>query len=171
MIIGLKQKKNYWDELEKRLKMLEEKTVKVGVFDNSPRDDGFWTNVTLMAYLSGGDMDRNLVARPVIQLTFAANPLEKSPAKKYLKKYFSAITRKKSESDVMDLLQGIGTYYRDLVYGNFGNTAMLASNTDYTQKWKESLGYKGDNPLVLEGSLRNAISFKIDGSIWEYGVH
>lgn len=169
MIIGLKLKKDYFDELEKRLRMLEEKSVKVGVFDNSPRGDGFFTNVSLFTYLSMGDIDRNLVPRPVLEITMTMTPIEKSPMKKELTKYFNNINRKKGEGDVMKLLQAVGGFYRDAVAQNFGNTSILADNTEWTQRWKESLGYTGNAPLLMTGELQGSIAFKIDGQIWNYG--
>ena len=91
MIIGLKLKKDHFDELERRIKRLEEKSVKVGMFSKEKYKDTSYSYVSLFSYLSGGDPSNNMAARPVIELTMAFTPLIKSPLKKELTKYFSNI--------------------------------------------------------------------------------
>lgn len=172
MIIGLKIKKNHLPELKKRIRMLERTSVEVGVFDKSKYRDTSYNYVTLFSYLSGGNPSKNLPPRPALQLAFTFNPLSSSPLKKDLAKYLSTINRKKSKPALMRVLEGVGKFYRNKTVRLFGNTSALASNSDFTQKWKESQGYKGNNPLIMKGgagSLRSKVAYKIGNETFEYG--
>ena len=171
MILGMKLKKDYFDELERRLRMLEKGSVRVGVFDNEPREDtdGYWSNVTLFSYLSAGNPSKNLPARPALELAFAFNPLHKSPLKKELTKYFSNINRRKGFPSVKTLLKAVGEFYRNKCVDLIGMHPPLAANSDYTQKWKASLGYKANAPMLMTGQMMDSIAFKVDGTIFEYG--
>jgi hypothetical protein len=167
----MKLKHDHLKELENRIKNLRDKSVKVGMFDNTKRGDEFsnWTNVSLFAYLNSGDISMNIPPRPVTQIVMAFNPISTSPMKRELSKYFSDITKKKGKKHVTDMLKVVGYHYRDEIVQLFGNSVVLAPNAPMTVALKEKQGFKGQNPLIETGDMRSKISFKIDNKVWEYG--
>ena len=170
MIINIKLMEDYTKELESRLKHLSKDTVEVGVFNQNKHEfSSNFTYADLFAYHSQGDPSRNIPPRDVLLKAFTFSSIKSDKTfNKELKKYFSNIDQKKRASDALVVLKGLGEFYRNNSYDIFGNTALLESNTYSTQKYKEWLGFKGNNPLVMTGALRNKIAYKIGANVWEY---
>lgn len=169
MIMAFKLKNDYLGELERRLRMLEKSSVKVGMFDNGKHsEDSDFTNVQLFAYLSRGDRSRNLPPRPVTQLAFMWNPLKTSPLKKELKIYFLDINRKKTQKDVDKILHSVGNFYAGKIRDIMGDPSKIASNSSWTIKMKQEKGLEGNTPFVEYGKLKSLVNYKIGETEYSY---
>jgi hypothetical protein len=155
---SIKRTVNHIPNLRKRLKDLNKQSVSVGYFPaNGVHAPAKMTYANLFAIMSFGSSKKNIPARPILDLTFALyNPLTtNTDVKKYLKKYFSNISKKTPPMKISKLLDNIGGDYVQKTRMGFGDTSKLVSNSSNT------IARKGgrDTPLIDTGALRANLSY------------
>lgn len=159
-----KQTHNYLNQLKKRLQELNKSTVEVGYFPSQQHYSGL-SMAGLFAIHSGGAPSVGIPARPAMEIALMFNPVNKNiTIKRDLSKYFSKISHKYPPIRFTQLLENVGGDYVDKIRAVFGDTSKLDSNSFWTQQAKKSAGVvPSNNPLVWTGSLRDALSYSING--------
>lgn len=158
------------DELIKRLEWLDSSHVDVGMFASSGVHPSGYTYAGLFAYLSKGDMSRNMPPRPVLDKTFQHFSIDGSSFAKDLGKYLSDIDKtRRTKASTETLLKGLGKFYRDTAFNIFGKEQYLAPNRPLTKRLKEENGFDPNAPLVETGKLSKKIAYSVnDGTPYEY---
>lgn len=169
----LKNKCSYIDNLRKRIKELEEVgSVKVGYFEEqglyvSPRPVKTPYKITypqLAAIQFGGSLKNNIPARPVLDITLALHPVDKS-IKKFLNKYFSKINVKTPTYSAKDVFQDIGEFYVHEARDLFGSSYLDALQPSTIENKTRMGSPYTTQPLLEWGTLRDGMSMKINGQI------
>lgn len=158
MITAKVRKGNQLEKLLQRVKQLNGENVKVGHFKRQGLHNSGMTYPQLMAIHHSGNPEKNLPARPVLDILFFRNRRLTDTAIKLAFKQWGR--RKITNSSNAELLDDLGKYFRSAEKEIFGSSA-LAPNAVPP---KDS-----NNPLILKGDLRSKVAYRtsIDKQIKE----
>lgn len=151
-------------ELERRLKKLQRASATVGWFAQSgahPTAD--MSYVDLAKLHASGVPSKNIPVRDPLYLAYKKFNIKNSVLKKDLALYLSGLNRapKISHKKVLtNWAEEFGNSVKDI----FGDESQLEPNAEYTQKIKLAEGKDPRAPLVFDGHLRDAITFRIDNA-------
>lgn len=161
LTFSLTRTKNFMPHLKKRLQELHNREVQIGIFEGF-HEEAQMNTATLLAIHEFGSRKVNIPPRPVLTNTFRIwEPVPKSKfVKNQLKKYFKDISKKNTPVSFTTVLDNIGSFYEQKVKDNFG-VGVLTPNTPFTVERKESMGRKGQNPLISSGELKASITYRI----------
>ena len=174
--IKLKKRKNHLPTLRKRLKALEGEEVFIGYSKSQgfhDRSDYQYetkdplTYPQLAAIMETGSRlwkdDSGFMWR---YKSMAMNPIEKNVAiKMALERYLSNIHKKTPPITYKEVLETVGGEYVSIFRNSFGNKNILHRGlTPSTITYKQSIGTPSpSSPMVGFGSLKNALSYRING--------
>ena len=159
---------DHFEELEKRLKQLAKSESTTGYFieqgkhegttDDGKREGIYYTD--LVGMLSSGWKDT--VARPIFDVAHQKFTFKDTSMKKDLTTYLKDIKAKSAKITTDKIHENFIKDLSDEIVDIFGDPSQLPSNKDSTIRQKKVT--KSDSPLVDTKELRDALSYKIDGS-------
>lgn len=162
----LRIKKNFIPHLIERLRQLEKQSAQIGYFAENGIHPSGLDYPTLYAIHAYGSPSANIPRRDPLGDTFEIwEPLNKDiKLKMDLKNYFSNIKSKTPRIKAQQVVANLMGRYVVKVREVFGDTGKLESNSAFTQWLKERAGVNPpNNPLVWTSSLKNNLSYKING--------
>ena len=161
---------DHFAELEKRLKQLAKSESTTGYFieqgkhegttDDGKREGMYYTD--LVGYHATGWPSGGLVARPIFEIAHQKFTFKDTSMKKDLTTYLKDIKAKSAKITTDKIHENFIKDLSDEIVDIFGDPSQLPSNKDSTIKQKKVT--KSDSPLVDTKELRDALSYKIDGS-------
>lgn len=161
----LKTKFNHISSLVKRFKDLHNKKFEVGYFPENGVHPSSLSFAGLYAIHAFGSKTANIPSRDPLVDTFNIwDSLDKNlTIKTQLKLYFSNIKSKTPMITVTTMLSKISGEYVQSVRSVFGDESKLAPNAAFTNYLKERSGIRPHSPLLWTTSLRDNLSYKING--------
>lgn len=162
--IELELLEDHFDELERRIKDLERNTAYVGWFASQGQHYSGFTYVDLAILHHNGVRSQNIPARPLSTIAFASYSLSGSPLKQDLTTYLDNISGKPKVS-AEEVMTHTAMAFGQHMQGLMGDPSYLKSNSPFTQAIKASMGLDPNSPLVMEGELRDNLSYKLNNSV------
>lgn len=162
----LKIKQNNINNLILRLRELQKQSAQIGYFAESGIHPSGLSFANLYAIHAFSAPSVNIPRRDPLGDTFEIwEPLNKDiKLKMDLKTYFSNIKSKTPRIKAQQIMENLMGRYVVKVRDVFGDTGKLESNSAFTQWLKELAGVNPpNNPLVWTSSLKNNLSYKING--------
>ena len=158
-------KKNNIPNLISRFKALNKSRIQVGYFQENGIHPSGLTFSGLYAIHAFGSASANIPQRdPLVDNFTIWNPLHKNiTIKTQLKLYFSNIKSKTPRVKVTTMLSKIAGDYVQSTRVVFGDESKLTPNAAFTKYIKERSGKNPDSPLIWDGTLRDNLSYKING--------
>jgi hypothetical protein len=160
MNIHLDPKNDILSNIKRRVASLGNREVKVGMFSEQGKHYSGYTYVELFKYLSEGDPSNNMPPRSPLEVVAMLVPLVKSDLKEDLNKYLSHLSKTPAIS-TDEILNNLGSFYREEVREVFGDEWELKAKSRYTKERSSS----PNTPLIESGSLAKKVSYKVDNGV------
>jgi hypothetical protein len=161
----VKMVSNHIGNLIKRFKELEKSNIQIGYFPENGTHESGLSYSGLYAIHAFGSTVANIPSRDPLVDTFSLwEPLDKSMLlKRQLSLYLSNIKSSTPKITVTKMLESIAGAYTQSARDVFGDSSKLAPNAQSTQYAKGLAGLKPDSPLLWTNSLRDNLSYSING--------
>lgn len=147
--VQLKKNKKRINRLIKKFEELGQESLEVGHFEEQGKHSSGMSYPELMQIHEHG---LGVPKRPVFNIAKFKEPPKTSPT---VKKFMDNWMQSNRSSATKNLLDNIGTHYRDLIKSIFGDIKELKSNSPYTIKLKGK-----NSPLIESGDLRDKVKYK-----------
>jgi len=161
----LKTKFNHIGKLVKRFKDLNKASFSVGYYPENGIHPSSLSFAGLYAIHAFGSETANIPPRDPLVDTFNMwEPLNSNKLlKKQLKLYFSNIKASTPRITVTTMLSKISGEYVQSVRAVFGDESKLTPNAAFTNYLKERSNIKPHSPLLWSTSLRDNLSYSVNG--------
>lgn len=155
---------DHFDELERRIRELERHTTYVGWFAEQGQHPSGFSYVGLATLHHNGVPSQHIPPRPLADIAFNSFNFSASPFKDDLSKYLSNISRR-SNTFAEGVFKPTAMLFGEHMQSIMGDPSKLKSNSKFTQRIKASMVLDPNSPLVMEGDLRDNLSYKIGNAI------
>lgn len=162
--IELELLEDNFNELERRIRELERHTTYVGWFAEQGQHPSGFSYVDLATLHHNGVPSQHIPPRPLADIAFNSFNFSASPFKDDLSKYLSNISSR-SPVSAEDVFKPTAIKFGEHMQSIMGDPSKLKSNSKFTQRIKASMGLDPNSPLVMEGDLRDNMSYKIGNAV------
>lgn len=159
---------DHLDNLEKRIRELQEAEIEVGYFQEQGNHYSGISYPDLIALHANGSEEMNMPSRDVMGTSFDifnADYANEKKLKSNIEKYLSNIKSKSAPISVNKLGESWSDSFMDSANAVFGNPLFLAPNSEFTKRLKDLAGVDPDKPLVWTGDLQDNLTYRFNGQL------